>query len=70
MRDRPGSGEDVSHQLFVVRFERTNRFDVPVRYDQDVGPCHGVDIAEGGHLFIAVDNFRSGSAGDDLAENA
>ena len=52
----PCGGEEMADQLFILRFERVDRFDVLVRDDQDVRRCNGVNVAESGHLVIPVHN--------------
>jgi hypothetical protein len=62
--------EDVTNQRLVPNFKRVDRFDVPVRHDQDVDRCNGMQVAEGGHLLIAVENGGGGISGDDSTEYA
>ena len=60
----------MAHQELVFGRQLVHRADVPVGHDEDVRGRDGVDITEGGHQVIAVDDVRRGSAGDDLAEVA
>lgn len=66
----PGGREEMPDQLLVLRLERIDRFDVAVRHDQDVRRRDRVDVAEGGHLLVAVDDGRFGFVRNDLAEDA
>ena len=48
--------EYVTYQSLVFSFKLVNRFDMPVRHDQNVSRRDGMQIAEGGHLRVAVDD--------------
>ena len=50
----PCGCDEMSHQWFVGSFQIIDRIDVNVRHDQDVRRRDRIDIAEGGHLFVAV----------------
>lgn len=66
----PRYGKDVADQRLVLRLEFVDRLNVLVRHDQDVGRRDGVQVAEGGHLLIAVqDGGRRGSS-NNFAEGA
>ena len=64
-----GDGINVPDDLFVLRFESTDRFNVLVRHDQNVRRCHGMDVAKCGDLLIAIDNRRFGFIRNDPAKD-
>jgi hypothetical protein len=52
------SGSDeVSHQWFVRRIKCVNRFDVIVRYDQDMRRRGGINVTESRDLIVTVNNI-------------
>ena len=61
--------QHMSRQRFILGLQTVNRFDVLVRHDQDMCWRNGVNVAESGHLFIAVNNvglnFIVGNFADD-----
>ena len=62
--------DEMSHQLLILYFERIDRLDVPVRYDQYMSWRDRVDIAESGQLFVPINDGRFRFVRNDLAENA
>ena len=70
LRELARDGKEMSHQLFIFRLERVDRFDMPVRHDQDVGRRDGVNIAERSDLFVAINDHGFGFIRDDPAEMA
>lgn len=70
MCDLPCNREEVPHQWLIVHFQRAHGFDMPVRHNQNVRWRDGMDIAEGGGMFVSVDDLGFGFTGYDLAEDA
>jgi hypothetical protein len=60
----------MSYQLFILRSERIHGFNVLIRHDEDMRWCDGVNIAECGHLIVAVDDLGFSFIRDDSAEMA
>jgi hypothetical protein len=60
----------MTDQRRVRFFQRVGRVDVAIRHNENMRRRGGMDIAEGGHLFVAKNNVRFGGAIHDLAEDA
>ena len=62
--------EQVSQNGFIVRGDVVHGLDVFVWHNQDVRRRDGMEVAEGGRLLIAENDFRFGSAVNNFAEDA
>ena len=62
-------GKEVTHKLFILHIQGADRFDMLVRYQQDVRRSDWTAIPKGSYLFISVYDCSVGIAGSDLAEN-
>ena len=65
-----GSREDMPHQLLVFNIQGVDRLDMFVRYDQYVRWRDGMEIAEGGHLFVTVNDRGFGFVCNNFTEDA
>jgi hypothetical protein len=65
-----GSGKQVTNERLVLESQFVDRSNMLVRYDQDVGWSSRVDVAEGGHLVVTINNLAGRLPGNDLAKGA
>ncbi len=63
-------GEEMSYKLFILCFQCSHRFNVPVRDDENMRRRDGMSISKGRDLFIAVEDRSVGFIRNDFAENA
>src|SRR5512138_2724849 len=61
--------EKMPNELLILRFQRRDRFDVPVWNDQDMGWRDGMRIPKGSHLIVLIKNCGLRFPGNDPAKN-
>jgi hypothetical protein len=66
----PRHGEDMPDSHLVCRLKFVDRDDVLVRHDQDMRRRDRVQVAEGGHQLIAVEDCGRRGSNHNFAEGA
>lgn len=64
-----GDGEEMAENWFILGFYRIHRFDMLIRYDDDVMWGGRVDIVEGCDQIVLVDRVTGAISGNDPAED-
>ncbi len=67
-RDLRGDDEEVPQQRFVLRSRVIDRRQWLHGYDEDMGRCTRMDIAEGDHALVPVHEVCRDLAADDAFE--
>jgi hypothetical protein len=62
--------EDATKNQRIFRFSLVDRFNVAIWHNQDMGRANRLDVAEGGHIFVAIHDVGFGFTGDDFTEEA
>jgi hypothetical protein len=62
--------EEMSHELLIFHFQRIDRFDMFVWYDQDMSRRNGINVAKGCCLIVLMDDDCFGFIIHDLTKDA
>jgi hypothetical protein len=68
--NQPGGCKEAPDQLLIPVSQQVDRFDMPVRDDQDVNRRGGMHVTKSGRLPVAEDDCTRAFTGNDPAKNA